>query len=245
MNKASTRLRRPWPAGIQPTTREEATELAGLFSPQALETMQRIEKVEYSWRRENVSFPPSYGRESPDEPVLPWSVPRSTGWLLLSLVLTARPRVILELGTSLGYSTLWLAHAAEEVGAKVHTVESMPEKAREARQNLTDALFTSWELHECDAHAVCAKWNQPIDFLFLDADAMSYVDYWRLLSPHLSSRALIVADNALTHPHLLQPFIGMVSAHDAYRCFTHPMDNGLFIAAKLDSDTLRQQSGNS
>jgi len=224
---------KPWPSHIVPASPAEQTALRAIFQPQALTVLNRIESVEFSWRMDNVPFPPSFGRESPDEPVLPWSVPRVTGWMLYSLIMASRPQTIIELGTSLGYSTLWLCAAAERTGAHIHTVELMPEKACEARRNLTDAGFANWTLLERDAEDVCRDWNLALDFLFLDADASSYPGYWNRLLPHLSERATLVADNALTHPHLLEPFAEQVSRHQGFLCFTHPMDNGLFIATRI------------
>ena len=224
---------KPWPTDIVPISPEEQAALRALFSPPALAVLNRIEDIEFSWRMDNVPFPPSLGRESPDEPVLPWSVPRSTGWMLYSLIMAARPGAILELGSSFGYSTLWLCAAAESVGAHVYTVERMREKSSKARQNLTDAGFADWSLFECPAEEVCRDWNRSLDFLFLDADAASYPDYWDRLLPRLSDRAIIVADNALTHPHLLEPFAELVSRRQDFICFTHPMNNGLFIATRI------------
>lgn len=224
---------KPWPDHIVPTSPEEQATLLAIFQPQALAVLSHIEDIEFSWRMDNVPFPPSLGRESPDEPVLPWSIPRSTGWMLYSLIVASRPETVLELGTSLGYSALWLCAAAGRVGAHVHTVERMPEKADEARHNLTDAGLTNWTLLERDAGEVCGNWNRSLDFLFLDADAASYPGYWDRLLPQLSDRAIIVADNTLTHPHLLEPFAELLSRRQDFECFTHPMDNGLFVATRI------------
>jgi predicted O-methyltransferase YrrM len=226
---------KPWPQQIAPITPDERSALEAIFPEAALDVLTGIENIEFSWRMDAVPFPPSYGRESADELVLPWSIPRSTGWLLYGLIMATGPKSILELGTSLGYSTLWLCAAATRTGAEVHTVELMQEKAIEARRNLAQAGFHNWTLYERDADDVSSGWRAPIDFLFLDADAASYLRYWQRLVPHLSPVATVVVDNALTHPHLIEPFARQVLDDGAFRAFTHPLDNGIFIASRASA----------
>jgi predicted O-methyltransferase YrrM len=116
------------------------------------------------------------------------------------------------------------------LGAHLHTVEAMQDKARDARSHLSAARVANWTLHQREAADFCASWNEPIDFLFLDADAIAYCGYWRLLRPHLSTRAVIVADNALTHPHLLAPFVDLLEADGGFHSYLEPLDNGLLLA---------------
>ncbi len=226
-------VRKPWPDHIVPLTDGERSALRAVFPREAVDVLERIEAVEYSWKREGVAFPPSYGRESADEAILPWSIPRTTGWLLYSLILASHPRRILELGTSFGYSTLWLCQAARDLGTTIETVELMPEKADQATENLRDAGYDNWILHKRDAKDVCREWKGTLDFVFMDADADSYPDYWDCLASHLSPNAVVVADHALTHPHLLRPQLDKLVHQPELRYFIHPIDNGLLIASRV------------
>lgn len=207
--------------------------LAAIFPEEALSVLERIEAIEFAWKMDGVPFPPSYGRESPDEAIQPWSIPRPTAWLLYSLIVAARPATILELGTSFAYSTVWLCQAARRVGARVETVELMPEKIVEAKRNLADAGYENFVLHERDAREVCRDWTGPLDFLFMDADAAAYTDYWDCLATHLSPNAVVVADNALTHPHLFHPLLTLLDRQGDFRYFVNPMDNGLLVVTPV------------
>jgi predicted O-methyltransferase YrrM len=198
----------------------------------ALKAIRRIEGQEFTWRRDDVPCPPSLGRESADEPVLPWSVPRSTAWLLYSLVVVSQPARILEVGTSLGYSTIWLAAAANTYGGQVETVEAMHEKAVAARRNLRASELANWTLHECLAGDLLQRWRKRIDMLFLDADAEAYGSYWDELESHLSDHAVVVADNVLTHPDVLEPFVRRIRSLGTFQALVHPMDNGLLVARR-------------
>ncbi|MGH2584265.1 MAG: O-methyltransferase, partial [Dehalococcoidia bacterium] len=107
-----------------------------------------------------------------------------TGRLLAILVRVMGARQILEIGTSNGYSTIWLAWAALTTGGHVTTVERSASKVALARANLDRAGLTQMvSVREGQALDVLAGLSDPFDLIFLDADRESYLAYLHRLLP--------------------------------------------------------------
>lgn len=221
-----------WPKGIRPYGEYEVQQMQILFPKSTIDVLQEIEAIEFNWKLTNVPFPPSLGRRDANEPVRAWSVPRQTAWFLYSLVLTAAPRVTVEIGTSFGYSTLWIAAAAAKFDGVVHTVEMMPEKIEAAKSFLSRSDSRNVILHEVDANSFCRGFGGEINFLFLDADAASYTQYWGCLKMQMAPDSIVVADNAHTHPEQISEFIEEIKQSKEFESLVLPIDNGLLIARK-------------
>jgi predicted O-methyltransferase YrrM len=114
------------------------------------------------------------------------------------LIKEAKARRILEVGSSYGYSTIWLAEAAHAVGGKVISLELRPAKAEYARSQLARArLEDSVEFRIGDALESLAQLAGPFDFVLIDLWKDLYVAVFERLYPKLAPGALIVADNML------------------------------------------------
>ena len=124
-----------------------------------------------------------------------------TARLLAVLIRALAPRRLLELGTSNGYSTIWLADAARTVGGSLTSVEIDTARTAQARENLRRAgLEEAVELRVDDAGAVLAashdsEWN----FIFLDAERPAYTGYWPDLVRVLAPGGLLAIDNVISH----------------------------------------------
>jgi predicted O-methyltransferase YrrM len=133
-----------------------------------------------------------------DEMLLP--VGRATGTLMNLLIREAEARRILEVGSSYGYSTTWLAEAARAVGGKVISLELKAAKTEYAQTQLARAKLDGYvEFHIGDALASLATLPGPFDFVLIDLWKDLYVPVFDLLYPKLAPGAVIVADNML-HP---------------------------------------------
>jgi predicted O-methyltransferase YrrM len=167
-------------------------------------------------------------------PRLMLNITPDTGRLLWILVRLARPRRILEVGTSNGYSTIWLAEAARAVGARVVTLEMNPEKVRLARENLARAgVGEVVEVVEGPAQESLARLPGPFELVFLDADRASYLAYLEALTPKMPAGALLVADNVVSHASELVDYVARLEAHPDFFSVTLPVGKGEGIAYKL------------
>ena len=131
-----------------------------------------------------------------DELLLP--VGRATGSLMNLLVKETGSRRILEVGSSYGYSTTWLAEAARAVDGRVVSLELRAAKTEYARAQLARAgLEGRVAFRIGDALASLAQLAGPFDFVLIDLWKDLYVPVFERLYPKLSPGALIVADNML------------------------------------------------
>ncbi len=137
-----------------------------------------------------------------------------TAALLAVLVRATRARRTLELGTSNGYSTLWLADAARAVGGSLVSVEIDPERSSQAARNLDRAgLRSVVELRVQDAaDALKESPDSEWDMIFLDAERPAYPGYWPDLVRALKPSGLLAVDNVLSHADQVAGFRALVCA---------------------------------
>ncbi len=169
---------------------------------------------------------------TPDNTIRMWSVPRQTGEYLYNYVLTHKPKVILELGTSSGYSAIWMAAAAQSYGGHVYTVEVAEPKITLAQSYIDRVgLQDSITIIPGMVGDVLATWEKPIDLLFLDADKMNYLGYIQAIEPMFAEGATLIADNVLDFAHLMQDFLSYIETSDRYQSEVVTIDHGLLVAA--------------
>jgi len=150
-----------------------------------------------------------------------------TGQLLRILVRAAGAHRILEVGTSNGYSTLWLAWAATETDGHVTTLERAAHKVSLARTNFERAGLAPWiTVREGVALETLATLTGPFDLIFLDADRPSYLAYANALLPLLRVGGLLVTDNVVSHASELVEFLARVKGDPALDSVTVPVGNG-------------------
>lgn len=126
------------------------------------------------------------------------SIGPEAGTLLNLLIKGAGSRAILEIGTSYGHSTIYLAEAARASGGKVTSIDLNAEKQRHARAELEAAGLAPFaELVNGDARAVIAALPGPFDFVLIDLWKDLYIPCFDLVYPKLADGALVIADNIL------------------------------------------------
>ena len=126
------------------------------------------------------------------------AVGRSTGTVLNLLAKSLNARSILELGTSYGYSSVWLAEAARETGGKVITTDLVAKKSSYARDKLqTVGLAEFVEFRVGDVLEILQELPGPFDFVLLDVWKDLYVRCLELFMPKLAPGAIVVADNMI------------------------------------------------
>jgi predicted O-methyltransferase YrrM len=136
-----------------------------------------------------------------------------TARLLAVLVRALAPSRLLELGTSNGYSTIWLADAARAIAGSLVSVDVDAGRSAQARENLAAVgLDDVVELRVEDAETTLAnaqdgEWG----FILLDSERPAYAGYWPDLVRTLAPRGLLVVDNVVSHASELTSFRELVA----------------------------------
>jgi predicted O-methyltransferase YrrM len=165
------------------------------------------------------------------------NVEPDTAALLSVLVRTARARRILEIGTSNGYSTLWLSDAAQATGGHVESLDIDPRRSEQARENLEraglDGLATCRTVSA--AQALTEYPGAAWDLIFLDAERAEYASYWPNVRRTLAPGGAVTVDNAISHAADLTALSRLL--HDDPRLTTVlvPIGEGLIVSVDGDA----------
>jgi predicted O-methyltransferase YrrM len=128
-------------------------------------------------------------------------VGESVGMLMNLLIRESQAKRILEVGTSYGYSTLWLAEAARATGGKVLTLDLSAEKQRHAQSMLQKAGLAAYAEFRCgDAIVLIKELTDTVDFVLIDLWKDVYIPCFDAVRSRLSPAALVVADNMIYPP---------------------------------------------
>ena len=191
--------------------------------PQAiLERMHELERIDATDRKDGTGH---------------WTrlrqIPRQTGRFLALLAACAPDGTYLEIGTSAGYSTLWLALACRKQGRRITTFELVEEKARLARETFRVAgVEDIVELVEGDARQHLGKYEN-ISFCFLDAEKDHYEDCYEMVVPRMVTGGLLVADNVISHREILQPVVDRALADSRLDSLVVPIGSGELVSRRI------------
>jgi predicted O-methyltransferase YrrM len=165
-----------------------------------------------------------------------WNISRVTGEFLNLLVRQSRAKNVLEVGTSNGYSGIWLGLALKQTGGKLTTIEYWDKRLSVAKENFKKcALEDVIETIQGSALEVLEALSEDYtaDLAFVDANKTEYVKYFELIDKHLKPGGIIVCDNVLSHEEKCQPFIDAINAHPDYHNVILPLPAGLSLGVKL------------
>jgi caffeoyl-CoA O-methyltransferase len=159
-------------------------------------------------------------------------IPPETGRFLALLAANAPAGPWVEVGTSAGYSTLWLALAAGVAGAHITTFELLPEKVALAQESFAQAgVGDVVTLVSGDARDYLAE-LAGIGFCFLDAEKEVYADCYELVVPRLLPGGMLVADNAINHRETLQPVLDRALSDPRVDALIVPIGKGELVCRK-------------
>ena len=203
------------------------------FEQNFLKVCEELEKLDETFLIKGV---PEEYKEIwvPNNEIKLWQIPRTSAEVLKAFALSNKSKVVLELGTSAGYSALWLASAVKQFDGKVYTIELAKPKIEMAKKYFKKAKLDKYiEQIEGRISEVLGKWNKKVDFVFLDADKKNYLAYIKQFEPFLKSGSIIIADNASDFGHLMKDYLDYVSKSSKYYSFLLNIDNGLMVSIKL------------
>ncbi|RZG73432.1 O-methyltransferase [Acinetobacter sp. WCHAc060033] len=156
--------------------------------------------------------------------------PESALFLAMQIRIQQSKR-ILEIGTSTGYSTLWLADAAQVTGGQVTTVEIDEKRTQQAKEyakelQVDDAI----DFWVGDAQQFLENSQQKYDFILLDAERDAYLNYWKYLQNMIENQGgVLIVDNVISHSAEVKSFITEVKQDQRFITTTLPIGAGLFI----------------
>lgn len=140
--------------------------------------------------------------------------------------------IYVEIGTSAGYSTLWLGLACLQLGRRIKTYEILPDKVRMAEETFAMTGFDGFiELIEGDARDYLAN-EEGIAFCFLDAEKEMYKDCYDLVVPRMVTGGILVADNAINHEATLRPLIDYALDDPRVDAMVVPIGKGSLVCRK-------------
>jgi predicted O-methyltransferase YrrM len=183
--------------------------------------MRYLESID---KRDRLNKTPQYQRLR--------QIPPETGKFIALLAATAPAGTYVEIGTSAGYSTLWLVLACRELGRKIITFEVLEEKTALAKETFQEAgVETIVELIKGDARKFLHNYNN-ISFCFLDAAKDVYYDCYEKIVPRMIPGGLLIADNAISHKQTLTPMLERALRDDRIDALVVPIGNGELVCRK-------------
>lgn len=155
--------------------------------------------------------------------------------LLYIIAVGAKAKNIVEVGTGIGYATLWLAAAAKILGGKVITCEIDEAKTAEARSNFEKAgLADTIEILAGDARSTLREQEGPVDLLFIDGESGQYETYFDVVYKRLEISSLVIADNVVESAFELDDYITYVQNHPNLDSQTIRIGDGLEVSVRIN-----------
>jgi len=160
-------------------------------------------------------------------------IPPETGKFLSILAASAPEGKYIEIGTSAGYSTLWIGLACKLIGNKLTTFEVLEDKIHLAKETFRETNMEEYiELIEGDARNYIKNYDH-ISFCFLDAEKEAYEDCYNLVIPNMVKGGIFIADNAINHYETLKPMIDKALADERVDALIVPIGKGELVCRKL------------
>jgi caffeoyl-CoA O-methyltransferase len=160
-------------------------------------------------------------------------IPPVSGKFLALLCASAPKGGVLEVGTSGGYSSLWLVLACRARGDHLTTFEVLDEKITRASRTFALAEVTDQiQLIHGDAREVIAGY-QDIAFCFLDAERDIYFDIWEKIIPNLAPGGILAVDNVISHAEELNDFVAQAENDIRVDALVVPVGKGILVCRKM------------
>ncbi|MBP7211364.1 class I SAM-dependent methyltransferase [bacterium] len=167
-----------------------------------------------------------------------WNVARSTGNFLNMLIKATGKKNVVEIGTSNGYSGIWIANALKSTGGHLTTIEYYEKRIELAKENFKkcglDDIIT---IKQGSALEVLQELVKEPDFkcdmLFIDANKREYIEDLKIIDSTLKIGSIITADNITSHADKVVPFVEALQKDDRYQMEILDLPAGLLVAYKI------------
>lgn len=159
------------------------------------------------------------------------NVTAPTGLLLYSFVRSLQPALMIEIGSSTAYSTIWMALAAREYGGQIIGSEIIPGRADQANQNLLQAGLSEIAMIKTGDGSEIAAMHESIDMVFLDAEKDDYPRHFENVVERVRPGGLILTDNVTSHD--CSELLEMIRGRTDVVTQTLPFERGLEYTVRI------------
>lgn len=165
-----------------------------------------------------------------------WNIAHETANFISLFIKKTKPKNVLEIGTSNGYSAIWIADALKFNANNAHltTIEFYEE-----RQSIAKKYFEQTGLSDLitPLQGAALELLPEIDFtpdlVFIDANKPQYIDYFNLLKDKIPVDGVILADNVLSHEQKVKPFVDAINSDEHWQAEILPLPAGLLVGVKI------------
>lgn len=162
------------------------------------------------------------------------ALPRDAAEFAHTLILSTGASRGLEIGTSYGYSGLWIASALAAHGGSLVSIDCDVRKTDAARKTFDRAGLTDHvQLLTGQAADILASLDGPFDFVLNDADKENCIRYLELISGRLCDRAVVLTDNTISHADELAAMVEWIRRREDFHSTGVPIGNGMELSVKL------------
>ena len=165
-----------------------------------------------------------------------WNISHQTAEFISMLIKISKVKNVLEIGTSNGYSTLWIADALKDAGNNGHltTIEFYEKRQSIAKENIEKCGLTQYvTFKQGRALEILEQLDFIPDMVFIDANKSEYIQYFDLLKDKLPKGAIILADNVVSHAVKVADFLDVIKNDTRYQSQVLDLPAGLLMALKL------------
>ena len=165
-----------------------------------------------------------------------WNISRTTAEFIYNLIVDFNAQNVIEVGTSNGYSGIWIAKALSRTGGKLTTIEFYDKRLNIAKENFKHcAVDGIIETKQGDAATILEYLpsDYKCDIAFIDANKAQYIKFFELIEPHLNVGGYILADNVISHAPKVQTFLDSINNNPNYENVVLPLPAGLSMGKKL------------
>ena len=165
-----------------------------------------------------------------------WNISHQTAEFISMLIKISKVKNVLEIGTSNGYSTLWIADALKDsnTGGHLTTIEFYEKRQSIARENIENCNLSDYvTFKQGRALEIIPELDFVPDMVFIDANKAEYIQYFDLLKDKLPAGAIILADNVVSHAAKVADFLETIKNDTRYQSQVLDLPAGLLMALKL------------
>jgi len=164
-----------------------------------------------------------------------WNIPKELGLFLNILIKDRNYKKILEIGSSNGYSGIWIAEALSHTNGKLYTIESHKKKRFYlAEENFKKSGLTKY-IQQILGHAPEAIPNNPklFDMAFFDATKYEHIDYFNTIKDRIKKHGLIITDNINSHKKEFCKYTKTLKNDQNWKSIKLNIGQGILISKKI------------